>query len=116
MLTANTQRQSSSTSRPPSGGPDAAASAAEAPHSATAPARLCSGYSGRISASETAITTAAPAPWRARAATRTSHPGAAAHATEAATNRPTPTRKTRLRPSRSAIPPAGTSSAAITMK
>ena len=59
-LTTNTQRQSSSTSAPPSGGPEAAASAADAPHSATADARCATGYIGRISASETAMITAAP--------------------------------------------------------
>ena len=60
--------------------------------------------------------TAAPAPWSARAAISTSSPGAAAHSAEAPVNSARPARKTRLRPIRSAIPPAGTSSAAMTMK
>jgi hypothetical protein len=116
-LTRKTQRQSAvSASSPPSAGPVAAASAAEAPHVPTAAARRATGYSGRISASETGTLIAAPAPCTMRAATSASQLGAAAHATDAATNRRIPARNTRLRPRRSATPPAGTSSAAMTMK
>ena len=116
-FTRKTQRQSAnSASRPPSGGPDAAASAAAAPHVPTAAARRPTGYSGRISASETGTVTAAPAPCTTRAATSASQLGATAHAADAATNSAIPPRKTRLRPRRSARPPAGTSNAAMTMK
>ena len=58
---------------------------------------------------------APPLAWRMRAATRRSSEGATAHRADEAVKMPSPMRKARLRPARSAQRPAGTSSEAKTM-
>src|SRR6185436_8708314 len=67
------------------------------------------------SPSEVGKSSAAPAAWRTRAATRKPTDGAAAHAADAAVKRLMPIRNARFRPVRSAQRPAGISSAANTI-
>jgi hypothetical protein len=59
---------------------------------------------------------AAEMPCSARAATSSGHDGASAQSTLVATKPATPIRNSRLAPTRSASPPAGTRSAAMTTK
>ena len=116
-LTRKTRRQSeSSTSAPPRVGPTAAAAAAAAPQSPTPAARRSTGKLSRTIASEVGAIIAAPIPCRTRKAISSSRLGAAAQSRLAAVKPATPSRKMRLWPKRSARPPAGTSSAAITTK
>ncbi len=112
----NTQRQpTASTSRPPSDGPRAAATAPVALQIATAVARFSTGNSGSSSASEVGTRIAPAAAWRMRAATSNSADGARPHSSDVPRNATTPIRNIRRRPTRSASRPAGTSSAAKTM-
>jgi hypothetical protein len=116
-LTRKTRRQSeSSTSAPPSVGPTAAAAAAAAPQRPTPAARFSTGKLSRTIASEVGAIIAAPIPCRTRKAIRVSSEGATAQSRLAAVKPAIPRRKTPLWPKRSASPPAGTSSAAITTK
>lgn len=114
-LTRNTQCQLSCRSRPPRGGPAAAATAPLADQMATAPGRRAGVEFARSSASEAGISAAAPTACPTRAATSQPTDGAAAHRAEARTKTSTPAVKVRLRPARSARRPAGTSSAAKTI-
>src|SRR5450755_3905041 len=111
-LTMNTHRQPACTSSPPMGGPAAAATPPTAAQIPTAAPRFSGGNSGSSRPSEVGSMNAAPAACATRAPTSTATDGAAAHAAEARLNRPSPSRKPRLRPARSAHRPAGTSSAA----
>ncbi len=116
-LTRKTRRQSeSSTSAPPRVGPTAAAAAAAAPQRPTPVARFSIGKLSSTIASEVGAIIAAPTPCRTRKAISVSSEGATAQSRLATVNPPRPARKTRLWPKRSARPPAGTSSAAITTK
>ncbi len=114
-LTRNTHRQLACTRSAPIGGPAAAAMAPVADHTATASARCFGGNSASTSASEAGIRIAPPAACRTRAAINQPAPGAAAHSAEANTKVTRPATKSRLRPNRSAMRPAGTSSAAVTI-
>jgi len=67
-------------------------------------------------ASEVGAIIAAPIPCRTRAAIRNSSEGASAQARLKTVKAAIPARKTRRCPKRSARPPAGTSSAAMTTK
>src|SRR5713101_6596343 len=78
-------------------------------------ARCWGGNSASRSASEVGMRIAPPAAWRMRAPISHPGPGAAAHRAEAPTKVIKPPMNNRLRPSRSARRPAGTSSAAITI-
>jgi hypothetical protein len=115
-LTKKTHRQlCQSTSRPPSDGPAAAATAPVAPQSAVAVARCSSGNSGRTSASDAGTSSAAPSAWTTRAPIRSSTEFDAPQTTDAARKRNTPRKKKRRRPYRSASRPAGTRAAANTI-
>jgi hypothetical protein len=115
-LTRKTSRQlSAATSRPPSEGPTPAASAATAERSATACARRSAGKAWSTRPSEAGTMNAAPSAWRTRNPIRALAEGAIAQRTDAKVNSARPARKTRRRPSRSAIRPAATRNAAKTM-
>ena len=114
-LTTKIQRQSSWTRRPPIGGPSAAATPPTADQMPIASARCSTGKAGRIRPRVVGSIIAPPAAWRTRAATRKGIEGATAQRAEAAAKSSRPATKTRLRPTRSAIRPAGTSSAAKTI-
>jgi hypothetical protein len=114
-FTRNTQRHDSSTSSPPITGPAAAAVPPTAAQSPSAIPRFSAGNSGSSRPSEAGINSAAPAAWTTRAPTRNSTEGDAAQAAEARVKTVSPPRNARLRPTRSAQRPAGTSSAAKTM-
>jgi hypothetical protein len=77
--------------------------------------RCSAGKAGRSSPSVVGIIIAAPTAWRTRAPTRKGIEGATAQRAEAAEKRRRPLTKTRLRPIRSAIRPAGTNRAANTI-
>lgn len=79
-------------------------------------ARFSAGKLSRTIASEVGAIAAAPTPCRTRKAISISSEGATAQSRLAAVKPATPARKTRLWPKRSAIPPIGTSSAAMTTK
>jgi hypothetical protein len=116
-LTRKTSRQSdSSTSAPPSVGPVAAAAAAAAPQRPTPAARRSGGKLSSTIASDAGAISAAPTPCSTRAAISVSSDGAIAQSRLASVKPAIPSRKIRLWPKRSARPPAGTSSAAITTK
>jgi len=114
-LIRNTHRQLASTSRPPIGGPDVAATAATPAQMPTT--RLCSrfGNAGRSRPSDAGTITAAPRACRARAVTSTGRLGDAAHSAEAAVKAATPPSRNRRRPKWSASRPAGTRKAANTI-
>ena len=115
-FTRNTSLQfEACTSRPPSDGPTAAATAAEAPSIATPPIRLSAGSSPRSSPSDVGTSSAAPAACTMRIPTRVPADGAIAHSSDAAVKVKSPAMNTRRRPTRSASCPAGISSAANTM-
>ena len=98
-------------------GPQAAASAADAPQIPTPAARSSGRNSGSSSASETGTMNAAREPCSdAGGDQRLPTLGATAQSRLVTTKTPRPARKTLRRPSRSATPPAVTSSAAMTMK
>ena len=97
------------------GGPAAAATAPTAAQIETALRRSSAGNSGRRRASEVGKTEAAPTACSTRAATSSSTEGAAADRAEATVKIARPATKLRLRPSRSAVRPAGTSRAAKTI-
>ena len=99
----------------PSDGPIAAASAPTAPQRATALARRAGGKAWSTSASEEGKSSAAPRACSARAAINMPAEGATPQSVEAALKSARPSRKMRLRPTRSAMRPAGTSSAPNTM-
>ena len=82
----------------------------------TPAARRSAGKASRTSASEVGAIIAAPIPWMTRKAIRKPSEGASAQSRLAAVKPLTPSRKIRLWPKRSASPPAGTSSAAMTTK
>ncbi len=116
MFTRNTKRQLDAViSRPPSGGPMPAASAATAAHSATACMRSSATFASSTIASELGTRAAAPAAWIRRAAINALRLGAAAHSAEASVNSSSANENTRLRPRRSASCPPPTRKAANTM-
>ena len=104
-LTKNTSRQSTCTSRPPSGGPAAAAAAPTPAQMPIAAGRSRGSNSGSSSASEVGTSSAAPAACRTRAATSSVTDGASPHSAEPSTNSARPPRKPRRRPVRSAQAP-----------
>ena len=114
-LTRNTSRQSTCTSRPPSGGPAAAAAAPTPAQIPIAAGRSRGSNSGSSSASEVGTSSAAPAACSTRAATSVATDGAIPHSAEPIEKSTSPAWKPRLRPVRSASRPAGTSSAANTI-
>ncbi len=99
MLSANTQRQVSwSTIRPPASGPMTPATAPQAIHAPIAGPRSRSWKAATMIASEAGVSSAAAAPWNARATIRNSIVGASAVAMENTPNRPTPSAKIRRSP------------------
>jgi len=86
---------------PPTSGPPRTAMPVTPLKIPIAQARRSGGKAALRSASESGITSAAPAPCTARAAISQPTPGASAHAADAATNRPSPAANRRLRPYRS---------------
>jgi hypothetical protein len=111
-LTRNTQRHDRCASRPPNGGPSAAAAPPTAAQTLTAIARRAAGNAPSRRASDVGITRAAPTAWSTRKATSNGTDAASAQAAEPTVNTATPVRKTSRRPYRSARRPAGASSAA----
>jgi hypothetical protein len=101
-------RQSNSAiSPPPSTGPSATPSDPIPPQTPSARARAArSGNWCTISDSEQGSNADAPRPCTARAAISPPRSGTAAHAAEPTANAASPARNTRLAPSRSAIEPA----------
>lgn len=97
-FTRKTQRQEASTSRPPTGGPSAAAAAPTDAQTPTAIGRRCGGNAVSSSASDVGMTRAAPIACTARKPISTGIDGAIAHAAEASVNTATPMRNSRLRP------------------
>ena len=67
----------------------------------SARARRSTGYAAVSSVSPSGITSAAPAPWTARAAISRPTLGASAHAADASENNPSPAANSRRRPNRS---------------
>ena len=112
-LIANTNRQSTVVSKPPSSGPTAPATA---PPTAQIPSafarRRASGNPSRISAIVAGNMMAAPAPWTNRAAMRAPVVGAAAQATDASRNTAIPHPSARFAPMRSDRFPANSSNEA----
>src|SRR5215831_8017012 len=110
----NTPRQLHTlTSTPPTMGPLAAPIPAMAPHSPSALDRARgSGYATWSSNNDDGTSTAAPAPWTARAATSTPSDGARPQAADAAPKPTSPAVNTRRPPSRSASAPPVSSRAA----
>jgi hypothetical protein len=106
------QCQLSSTSRPPIGGPRAAATPPTADQIPTAIARCSAGKAGRIRPRVAGSIIAPPVAWTILAPTRKGTEGATAQRKEAAEKVSRPVMKTRFRPTRSAHLPAGTRSAA----
>jgi hypothetical protein len=93
MLITKIQRQvAPSLSRPPIGGPSAAATDPTAPQPAITAAQRCGGNAASRRPSAAGIIAAAAMPWIARAATSTPTEGARAHTAEAAANSETPAR------------------------
>jgi DNA-binding MarR family transcriptional regulator len=106
-------RQVTRVSRPPTTGPEEAATAPPIAHTATARARLAgSGNAWPISAIDAGIITAAAAPCPNRATMSAPRLGARPQAAEAATNTPSPAANARRAPTRSVSAPADSSSAA----
>ena len=97
------------------GGPAAAETAPVADQIATAPPRFSAGKAASTSASDVGSSAAPPAACSARAATSSPTELAAAHSADATRKRARPPTNTRLRPTRSARRPNGTSSAATTI-
>jgi len=114
-LTRKIQCQLICTRSPPIGGPSAAATPEIADQMPIATGRCSTGKAGSRRPSVVGIIIAAPTAWRTRAPTRKGIEGATAQSAEAAEKVRRPVMKTRLRPTRSAIRPAGTSSAAKTI-
>jgi hypothetical protein len=79
-------------------------------------ARFAAGKLSRTIANEVGAIAAAPMPWTTRKAISVSSEGATAQSRLARVKPASPARKTRLWPKRSASPPIGTSSAAMTTK
>jgi hypothetical protein len=90
-------RQLSVTSKPPIGGPSAAANPPIAVHARTAPARLLAGEDASRRPRDVGVMSAAPAAWTTRKVTSVSTLFAIAHAADAAVNSATLTRKLRSR-------------------
>ena len=90
-----------STSTPPSSGPVIVARPATAPHMPIAGPRLAGGNRWVMNASVCGVISAAPSPWRARAAMSISAVPDNPHHSEAAVNTTMPARKTRFGPNRS---------------
>jgi len=86
---------------PPTTGPTVAASPVTPPYTPSAHPRRSGGNAAFSSASASGMTSAAPAPWTARAAISVPTEGASAHATEARLNNASPAANTARRPSRS---------------
>jgi len=97
------------------GGPNAAAAPPTADHRPMAAPLRAGPKAGRSSPSDVGSISAPPRACTTRAATRKPSVGATAHSAEAAVKAPSPSRKARLRPARSAHRPAGTRAAANTM-
>src|SRR5215207_3962349 len=108
----STRQSNASTSTPPSAGPAAAATAADALQRPIAAVRRAGGVSASTNASDAGIISAAPTPCTARAASRTPKVGASAASSDATVNVVTPATNRRRRPTTSASRPAGASSAA----
>src|SRR5439155_14218657 len=111
-LTMNTQRQDASTSTPPTAGPSAAATAPVAAQMRTDRCRCTGGVDATTSPRLAGVSNAAPAACTTRQTTSHHTPSLAAQAALAAVNTASPSRQPPLRPYRSAMRPAGTSSAA----
>ena len=93
-LTTNTQRQSISTSRPPTTGPAAAARPPTAAHPRVAAVRRSSVTVASSRAKEVGSCAAAPTAWTTRASTSTHSVGATAQPIEATVKTTTPPRNT----------------------
>src|SRR5262249_13233245 len=111
-LTRNTQRQLAVTSRPPSTGPAAAATADTVDQIRTYGTRLSGAAEAISRPSEVGGSAAAPADCTKRNPTSPHSRGAAAQAALATVNSASPDRNMFLRPTLSARRPNGTSSAA----
>ena len=94
-------QESPSTTAPPTRGPTATASPPSAPQMPRATLRRAAGTPAERRVKESGTMSAPPAPWRARAATRTSMLGARAAAADEAVNSASPTMNIRRRPKRS---------------
>ncbi len=104
-----------STTKAPSVGPAAPATAPTAPQMATATGIFERGKVCSTRASDDGTSAAAPTAWRMRAATSSPAVGARPHSIEATVNSTAAARNVRRLPIRSASRPAGMSSAANTM-
>ena len=114
-LTRKTQRQLACTSKPPTGGPKAAAAPPTADHSPIAAPLRSGPKAGSRRPSEVGSMSAPPVACRMRAPTRKPSDGARAQRADEAVKTARPIRKAFLRPARSAQRPAGTRAAAKTM-
>ena len=112
LITKTHRQLASSTSTDPRVGPIAPATAPIAPQIATATGSRSRGKARITSASDEGSSAAAPSACTTRKAISTSTVGATAQASEASVNSVVPSRNIFLCPTRSAILPAGTSSAA----
>ena len=101
-FTRKTQRQLTSTRRPPIGGPKAAAAPPTADHRPIAAPLRAGPKAGSRRPSDVGNMSAPPLAWRMRAATRRLSDGATAHRAEDAVKMPRPRRKAFFRPVRSA--------------
>ena len=115
MLTRKIQRHDASTSSPPIGGPSAAATPPTIDQTAIADARRAGGKAASSSASDVAVIIEPPTACTTRKAIRLPTPQANAQPSDPTRKVASPARKTRRRPMRSAIRPAGASSAAKTI-
>jgi hypothetical protein len=97
-LTRNTHCHPAATSRPPSGGPSAAATAPTDAHVPTALARRSAGQALRSNDNEVGVISAAPTPCTVLAATSAHRLGASAQAADATVKIASPMRKTRRWP------------------
>ena len=111
-FTRKTQRQLTWTSRPPIGGPNAAAAPPTADHRPIAAPLRAGPKAGRRRPSDVGSMRAPPSACRMRAATRNSSDGATAQSADEVVKTASPSRKASLRPARSAQRPAGTKAAA----
>ena len=114
-LTRKTQRQLAWTSRPPIGGPSAAAAPPTADHRPIAAPLRAGPNAASSRPSEVGSIRAPPTACSTRAPTRNSRDGETAQRADAVVKMASPSRKARLRPARSAQRPAGTRTAAKTM-
>ena len=111
-LTMKTQRQDACTSRPPTTGPKAAASAPVAAQMRTARTLPASGVEASSRPNDVGVSAAAPTACRPRKRTSVQRSWLAAQAALAAVNSASPARNPGSRPYRSASRPRGTSRAA----